>query len=1042
MRTTFAKIRDLTFIKIDNNLYVGTSDGFVLHYIVEEQADKASNEAQYVSRFEAKINLELGKKVVEKIMVLPQVSKAIVLCDSTLSFYTLPFFDPIPVSIIPHIKGVSCFSHDASEDGRIGEDGTIKLCVIKRRIIQLYKIGELVQLKKELPLPNGAITVARHGHNLCLADTNQYRLVNLQLSSATSLIPTPQSISGPQPASPQSPGGFIPKPLIAVVGDAEFLVVSGNVNNHILLKAHTTIGIFVNSVGDAIRGTLQWASYPRSITVQFPYIISLLRNGTIEVHNIRDQQCVQTLEVQPGIEPRGLCMGHGIKVWAEGLTSRLRQYQWTPPGMEPLENIDCDFLNQQLSRSYIVPTRLLLYNKDSIMGLLATPMIVQADALLDTNRVEAGVAIANQARHNLSTQGGGHGGGRIRHELDYVYQKAGFLFLGETLFDDAFSLLSKGNVNPTVIIHLFKDLTIQMEEHCVPDVVLYEGVKKIVDNIGRIEDIVLRNIEKNYSPHIQPDVETASATVELRRVLLSNAREAVQKYLLRERAKFNREAKGSKTLKCIDTALLKVSATKEDASQLYDLVNNPNECSMNDSAEALFSAKKYYALSLLYKSKGMYSKVLEIWTKIYDGEFEDKDFTDALNRIRDILILDLDSSATSVDIINTYGWWLMKHNTTDGVRVFMEGKAVDALDRDYILSKLESYGNASAQTYLEYLVQGKGSGSPEHHTRLACSYAQDVQAAMADVNNITFFDKIVEDYKALVAESERQRVGQAQTKPQITFLAYMANHVPDSKLVQLRLRLLKLLQRSRMYDPSTVLNHLKSSERLHLEQAILYGKLRKHEEALQILTLDLNDFAGAELYCVTGGHSIGSTSSNVTKEAPNLANATISLKPKRLEEKELPRLPQMTAEETQERRDLCLLLLKMYLNISDKEVRQYRSIHLLNTQGIYLDLTEVLDLLPEEWPLQIVESYFTRAFRKATDELLQAKIVLGLCRGQNVMVSHRLFKLQEEKGPTVIASDSTCRKCNNYLGDSLVVQKMDGGDLFHLHCAKSEGLVE
>jgi hypothetical protein len=84
--------------------------------------------------------------------------------------------------------------------------------------------------------------------------------------------------------------------------------------------------------------------------------------------------------------------------------------------------------------------------------------------------------------------------------------------------------------------------------------------------------------------------------------------------------------------------------------------------------------------------------------------------------------------------------------------------------------------------------------------------------------------------------------------------------------------------------------------------------------------LDLNDFAGAELYCVTGGHSIGSTSSNITKEAPKLANTTISLKPKRLEEKELPRLPQMTAEETQERRDLCLLLLKMYLNISDKYV--------------------------------------------------------------------------------------------------------------------------
>lgn len=61
--------------------------------------------------------------------------------------------------------------------------------------------------------------------------------------------------------------------------------------------------------------------------------------------------------------------------------------------------------------------------------------------------------------------------------------------MGETLFDDAFKLLSMGHVNPTVTIHLFKDLTIHLEDNCVPDVVLYEGVKKIVDNIGRIEDI-------------------------------------------------------------------------------------------------------------------------------------------------------------------------------------------------------------------------------------------------------------------------------------------------------------------------------------------------------------------------------------------------------------------------------------------------------------------------------------------------------------------------------------------------------------------------
>lgn len=70
------------------------------------------------------------------------------LLDSTLLFFSLPFFDPIPTSFIQPIKGVSCFSHDIGEEGRIGEDGTVELSVIRRRAIQLYKIGEAMHLKK------------------------------------------------------------------------------------------------------------------------------------------------------------------------------------------------------------------------------------------------------------------------------------------------------------------------------------------------------------------------------------------------------------------------------------------------------------------------------------------------------------------------------------------------------------------------------------------------------------------------------------------------------------------------------------------------------------------------------------------------------------------------------------------------------------------------------------------------------------------------------------------------------------------------------
>ncbi|KAI9491304.1 hypothetical protein BDB00DRAFT_509529 [Zychaea mexicana] len=130
----------------DTNLYLGTSDGQILHFMLEEHGK--AEEVPYASRLENKINLGFGRKPVERILVLPQVSKAAVLCDSTLSFYSLPFFDPIPVALVPQIKGVACFAHDVAEEGRIGEDGTIELCIVKRRVLQILKIGELVQMKK------------------------------------------------------------------------------------------------------------------------------------------------------------------------------------------------------------------------------------------------------------------------------------------------------------------------------------------------------------------------------------------------------------------------------------------------------------------------------------------------------------------------------------------------------------------------------------------------------------------------------------------------------------------------------------------------------------------------------------------------------------------------------------------------------------------------------------------------------------------------------------------------------------------------------
>ncbi|KAI9323408.1 hypothetical protein BX666DRAFT_56103 [Dichotomocladium elegans] len=156
--------------------------------------------------------------------------------DSTLSFYWLPDFSPISVSTVPHIKGVSCFAHDVAEEGRIGEDGTIELCVAKRRVLQIYKIGEHVQMKKEMPLPDGAITLARHGRYVCLADHYNYKLIDLVIPNPIALVPTPQvAISSP---TVRGNTQMVPRPVLTVIRPNEFLVVSGSISspsNDILL---------------------------------------------------------------------------------------------------------------------------------------------------------------------------------------------------------------------------------------------------------------------------------------------------------------------------------------------------------------------------------------------------------------------------------------------------------------------------------------------------------------------------------------------------------------------------------------------------------------------------------------------------------------------------------------------------------------------------------------------------------------------------------------------------------------------------------------
>lgn len=100
---------------------------------------------------------------------------------------------------------------------------------------------------QEIPLPSGATLARRSGRALCVADKENYNMIDLEYSSFIAMSPLSQA--------PDS--SVIVKPSITVINESEFLIASWT--------GASTIGIFVNGDGDPVRGTLEWPAHPQAI---------------------------------------------------------------------------------------------------------------------------------------------------------------------------------------------------------------------------------------------------------------------------------------------------------------------------------------------------------------------------------------------------------------------------------------------------------------------------------------------------------------------------------------------------------------------------------------------------------------------------------------------------------------------------------------------------------------------------------------------------------------------------------------------------------
>ncbi|KAG0205351.1 hypothetical protein BGX33_007985 [Mortierella sp. NVP41] len=960
----------------ENHLYLGTSDGHLLHYVIEEQISSQSDLPR--SRLVRRKALGFGKKVVEKIMVISVLRIAILLCDSTLTFYSLPDFQPFAPQILPPIKGVTAFCEDSSQSGHVAEDGSVRLCVTKRRIIQFYSLWpDAISDPKELSLPNGALVVTRWKNFICVADANDFKLIDSRVGRMIPVLPVVQSSNSGSNAQ-------VLKPVCIAITENEFLLASAT------SSGQTAIGIFCSGAGDPVRGTLQWSSYPRALGIEFPYVAALLRGNIIEVHNILDQKLIQTLRFDSTLEIRTLVQGPGLAVWMSSLARVLALQSWHPSATEGQSQ-------QEVNRIATVLARVLFAGKDTVSALITTPLVLHADGLLQKGHVEEALLLSEKATATISEENRHRE--RLQFELDFIHQKSGLIYLEETLFDDAFGLFLRGKIDPRAIISMFPDVL--QQEDIIGDVKLFRGVRELLSQRGTLQDI-------------------SDQGTEFGDMLLTNAKDVFLQYLLKCKREY-RSAKGrpGPIVEAIDTALLGLWVDSGDDKNLLRLLSGTNAC-IQDLAEAkLKSTGKHYALSIWYRSHKKQRAALSIWKSLLQGELKD---SSSAVRLQDMATLVL--TLQDMSLIEEYGWWIVGQDETIGLKIFMPGDAKRAamFDPDRVLASCKAkVSQDGLMAYLEYLVNQRKSETPEHHTMLSQLYVDSIVSAISNPASAAKHQELVNAFREkqghkLISSGDFKTLDSAGIMD--TFLSHLQANSKTNPTSSYRAKLAQLVQSSPVLDAEGILRKVKNISILQYEVALLLARTGKFEECIAILVKDVKDFQGVEILCLNGG-SLRNRSKGA--KAAATSEGTHS---------------KVATAELHKRRKLFMVLLQEYLRLSEDDGGMNLTLRLLNSQSSYLDISEVVQFLPEYWSVEALQEYLLRSLRRSHHDFKEIQVVKGLSLGENLRVSEELFQLYESQGPVVITADDVCAVCGDAVADTVFMRTVDMR-IIHLHCGST-----
>ncbi|KAG9126333.1 hypothetical protein FRC07_003854 [Ceratobasidium sp. 392] len=824
---------------LGRDVYVGNSDGTLLRYSLRDQGTSEAGDSYHVSARQ----VLASRKPIEQIALIPCIAKILVFSAGTLHFYTLPALDPVPQALIQSMTRTLGFAvdeqatrlplHQGPFDARTEPVG---FCVFTRNQIRLFTLRERLFHVKDVPLTPPPQLARRWGLVVCTTDAEYYNVLSLDQFSFLPVMPLPNAtVPGTRPRILSSgDGGFV------------FLQASGDGG----------IAVFLTPTGDPTGILIELPYFPIDIALDPPYIIALLPNNTLEIHNytLQPPVLVQVISRPEGFSPHALAtgVGTGYLVPAGERDAKLSitrvpillhpPNNSQPPEQEepPLDVPSGSGLtppptptpSKNATLTTYARARTLLVANDAVQSLVPSTLLSQAESLLSASRTKDVLRLLEGVRKKAGDED-------QDMQVRYIYTQIAYSQLAQTEFEDAGNNFFRAETDARALIRLFPDLCEGLPEFSGLDetMPIFRGLESAVRGAGSIEETV-----RNYSPHLGENEEPLP---ELHAQLMNSARDMLRAFLHKTRnrrryggvAQGRKDTEGDQVWKAVDTVLARLFAEAGETSELMDLIESSTLLTVRAIDTVLVRCRQFQALVALCTKLRDEARLVGVLSQLHDGEYVDAGagVREPLRRVIKILL-----ESHNHELVRKYGIWAVRHDPTAGLKIFTSRTNLK-LDDTAILKDMQDANSEAAARFLEHLILHKRSTDSDLHNQLVARYVNDVIAVLQEPGVLDYFSSLARRY---------------EKAPPTSFLLYLASNDDMPNATDTRVRLALFLQGSNSYNSRSVRKQLEESEfkgLLAYERAIVDGKAGHHRKALTNLVHEVHDSVSAEVYCALGG---------------------------------------------------------------------------------------------------------------------------------------------------------------------------------------------